>query len=70
MDTTVGLPWTVPPLNQWSIVGMNHYHVNGDRCLFVAMVKDGLCIKEEGPDSALLWLRLAQQAFDHSSRQS
>ena len=34
-------PWKSKALESWSIVGMNHYHVNGVRHLFVAMTKDG-----------------------------
>ena len=55
-------PWLQKPLDQWSIVGMNHYSVNGQRLLFVAMVKDGRCIKEEGPDDQYLWNRLWHKA--------
>lgn len=56
------LPWKIGPLNKWSICGMNHYHVNGERFLFVAMTKDGICIKEEGKDDKYLWNRLWHQA--------
>lgn len=55
-------PWMLPPLNEWTIVGMNHYHVNGERRLFVAMTKDGRCIQEEGPDDVYLWDRLWHKA--------
>lgn len=53
-------PWAFLP--NWSIVGMNHYFVEGEKRLFVAMVKDGLCIKEEGKDDVYLWNRLWHQA--------
>lgn len=53
-------PWAI--LSGWSIVGMNHYHVNGERRLFVAMTRDGRCIQEEGPDDAYLWNRLWHKA--------
>jgi len=56
-------PWQQSVLREWSIVGMNHYHLNGERRLFVAMVKDGHCIKEEGPDDEYLWNRLCHQAW-------
>jgi len=57
-------PWQDPVLREWSIVGMNHYHtLNGQRRLFVAMVKDGHCIKEEGADDEYLWNRLCHQAW-------
>ena len=62
------LPWTEPPLVEWSIVGMNHYHVKGYRCLFVAMVKDGVCIKAEGPSSELVFIDLKRQANRHNER--
>lgn len=59
-------PWKMKPLDEWSIVGMNHYHVvegnQGQRRLFVAMVKDGRCIVEEGPDDEFLWNRLWQKS--------
>jgi hypothetical protein len=29
--------WNLPPLAEWSIVGMNHYRAAGARNLFVAM---------------------------------
>ena len=52
------------PLDDWSIVGMNHYHVNGQKRLFVAMTKDGRCITEEGADVQYLWNRLCHKAWD------
>lgn len=60
-------PWLMSPLDQWSIVGMNHYYVNGERFLFVAMVRDGHCIKEEGRDDEYLWNRLWSKASDIAS---
>ena len=57
-------PWQFKPLNEWAIVGMNHYHVNGERFLFVAMTKDGRCITEEGPDDGYLWNRLWYKATE------
>lgn len=56
------MPWDQPPLNEWAIVGMNHYHKNGQRLLFVAMAKKGKCIKEEGRDDEYLWNRLCHKA--------
>lgn len=41
---------------------MNHYHVLGHKCLFVAMVKDGVYIKAEGPSSELVFIDLKRQA--------
>ena len=54
------------PLDEWAIVGMNHYHVAGERFLFVAMTKDGKCITEEGLDDEYLWNRLWHKAKDGS----
>ncbi len=61
-------PWMMKPLDEWSIVGMNHYTVNGDRRLFVAMEKDGRCIKAEGADDEYLWNRLWHQATPEETR--
>lgn len=55
-------PWKAKPLDEWSIVGMNHYHVDGQRRLFVAMTKNGRVIQEEGPDDVYLWNRLWRKA--------
>ena len=56
------LPWWEPPLDEWSIVGMNHYVVQGRKCLFVAMVKDDKCIQSEGPSDELVFISLKQKA--------
>lgn len=61
-------PWMMKPLDEWAIVGMNHYHVDGKRRLFVAMVKNGACIKEEGPDDVYLWNRLWHKAVSYSEK--
>lgn len=58
------LPWQIEPMNEWSIVGMNHYHIDGEKRLFVAMTKDGRCIQEEGPDDKMLWLNLWVKASE------
>lgn len=55
-------PWKLKPLDEWSIVGMNHYSVNGERRLFVAMTKGKRCIVEEGHDDEYLWNRLWHKA--------
>lgn len=55
--------WQRGPLADWSIVGMNHYHVNGQRHLFVAMTKNGKCIQTEGLDDQYIWNRLAHQVW-------
>jgi len=57
-------PWKESTLAQWSICGMNHYHVEGKKFLFVSMVKDGRCITEEGEDDIYLWNRLMHKAWD------
>lgn len=58
------MPWQDGPLVEWSIVDMNHYHIDGERRIFVAMTKDGHCIKEEGADDKYLWNRLIHKAWD------
>jgi len=57
-------PWQQSVLSSWSIVGMNHYFVNGDKRLFVGMVKGDRFIKEEGIDSQYLWNRLCHKAME------
>lgn len=57
-------PWKMKPMNEWSIVGMNHYHVSGERRLFVAMTKGNVCITEEGTDDEYLWNRLWRKAIN------
>jgi hypothetical protein len=58
-----GFPWKSHRLADWSIVGMNHYHQNGERRLFVSMERQGRCIKAEGEDAGALWAELERQAF-------
>jgi hypothetical protein len=55
-------PWNYPELKDWSIVGMNHYHINKVRFLFVAMTKDGNCIKVEEIDDRFAWEALKRKA--------
>jgi len=50
------------PLNERSIVGMNHYRVNGEKRLFAAMTKGERCIVEEGKGDEYLWDRLWHKA--------
>lgn len=57
-------PWKQSPLDTWSICGMNHYHIHGQKFLFVAMTKDGKCITEEGKDDEYLWNRLYHKAIN------
>jgi len=61
-------PWLKEPLADWSIVGMNHYHQNRKKYLFVAMVKNGRCIVEEGTDGSQLWNRLCEKAMASETR--
>lgn len=63
MSERAPLPWHHPDLEGWSIVGMNHYHQDGQRRLFIAMTNDaGRCIQTEGPDAPALWVRLRVMA--------
>ena len=63
----MNLPWQHKPLDEWSICGMNHYRVNGKKFIFVSMVKDGICITEEGEDDKYLWNRLWNKACEEVS---
>jgi hypothetical protein len=56
------LPWQVPELVDWRIVGMNHYHTGSKAFLYVSMTRENLCITAEGPDNQELWDSLVQQA--------
>lgn len=58
----MNLPWKSGILKNWNIVGMNHYHQNGSRRIFVSMEREGRCIKAEGPDAAPIWYELARKA--------
>lgn len=57
-------PWKIKPLDEWSIVGMNHYHAAGQQRLFVAMTKDGHCVTEEGADDEYIWNRLCHKVWE------
>jgi len=59
-------PWELPPLDRWSIVGMNHYHVGGEKHLFCAMAKDGQLIKAEGNCAEKVFNSLKEQALQES----
>lgn len=61
-EPTTTVPWQHPDLADWSIVGMNHYHITGTRFLFVAMMRGDRCIKAEGADSDGLWEQLRRRA--------
>ncbi len=56
------LPWNKPTLKDWSIVGMNHYHVKGEKNLFCAMTKDQECIKAEGTNEIKVFEELEKKA--------
>jgi len=56
--------WKQHPLDKWSICGMNHYRVDGEKRLFVSMTKDNYCITEEGLDDVYLWNRLYHKAME------
>lgn len=60
-------PWQLQPLDQWSVVGMNHYYVMGRKQLYVAMMKDDVVIKEEGEDDEYLWNRLWHKAVKYDT---
>lgn len=54
-------PWESEALLEWSIVGMNHFTVLGERFLYVAMTKNDKCIYVEGKDHSI-WDELNAQA--------
>lgn len=56
------LPWQEDSLKEWSIVGMNHYRMDGERRLFIAMTRNGKCVIAEGPDDASVWWLLRERA--------
>lgn len=62
------MPWNHPDLNGWDIVGMNHYHAEGGRSLFVAMTRAGHCVVAEGHDELGVFNALAAQARLHNQR--
>lgn len=61
-DTVTVVPWKHDVLREWSIVGMNHYHVKGVKHLYVALVKGPDYIKAEGLDTKAVWDDLIAQA--------
>lgn len=62
------IPWDSLTKNGWSIVGMNHYHLHGERHLFCSMAKKNICIKAEGTDEFNVFISLINQSknFDVS----
>lgn len=63
----VTAPWKQHPLDKWSICGMNHYRIEGKKCLFVSMTKGGRCIMEEGDDDREIWNSLYRKAMEFES---
>lgn len=62
------MPWDRVELRGWSIVGMNHYYVNGERRLFCAMTNSaGRCIKAEDCDEVEVFKSLARQVLNYRS---
>ena len=61
---TTSMPWNISELDGWSIVGMNHYHVNGKKYLFCSMAKNGLCITAEGDCESGVFSSLARKAVN------
>lgn len=57
-------PWSCFPLNEWSIVGMNHYFRAGQKHLFVAMCKNGKAIKAEGTNETGVFDSLKRQVME------
>lgn len=57
------LPWQEPPLNEWSIIGMNHYFLGGDKHLFVGMTKGDKWIRAEGPNEEEVFSELRRKAY-------
>ena len=55
-------PWEAGELKHWDIVGMNHYHDQDGKQLFVAMSCKGMLIKEEGADQSDIFQRLEEKA--------
>lgn len=62
------LPWRQEEFKGWSIVGMNHYFIYGNKRLFVAVCKDNVCLKEEGEDDHSLWRNLSLQIKKHENK--
>lgn len=63
-------PWKMAPLNEWSIVGMNHYFSAAGKMLYVSMTKGEICITEEGADDQYLWSRLCHKAWKHAENRN
>lgn len=57
------LPWLRPGLIDWSIVGMNHFRLEGrpEDYLYVAMTNEGRCITAQGSNQVAVWDELERQ---------
>jgi hypothetical protein len=70
-DSVERLPWQRHELKRWCIVGMNHYHVGGERRLYVSMTwQRRVCITAEGRDGPELWDDLARQSVEAIGEQT
>jgi hypothetical protein len=56
------MPWEKLKQASWYIVGMNHYRLNGNRYLYVAMMNAGQCIVSQGTDESAVFKDLEKQA--------
>ncbi len=63
VDSELMFPWERKPLDEWAIAGMNHYFVEGVKHLYVLMVRQGVCIKAEGPSDLIVWEELQARAL-------
>lgn len=64
-ENYISIPeWQAAFLKDWSIVGMNHYHVKGEKLLFVAMTNGNKCITAEGKDDEKIWEQLNKKAIE------
>lgn len=64
-DLKMNYPWNESPLNKWDIVGMNHYHLDGKKCLFVAMTRGDVCIQAENENTDMVFTTLKKLARNH-----
>lgn len=65
----MNMPWQKLKEDGWRIVGMNHYNLEGECHLFVAMTKKGQpAIVAEGTDEVEVFKNLEEQAFPKESK--
>ncbi len=57
--SSAGEAWNAPEFAGWGIVGINHYHVEGCRYLFIAMTNDLQRVRAEGEDAQEVFKVLA-----------